>query len=211
MRQFRQMGMLLCILGELFMAGVGWALPKPADVKTLQARLAAARRTLEASGADLDEADRKQLLAKFDAAEKSLAQFVDTSNKHAKRKGLAPLYAVGGALALDDATGVGVADDMVLAIVGLAILLAHFAGEPKASTPELERAWGDVSVRVQELSQEAERIRSKRKPGCYCKCFKEGVGPEPVGRVPDEGTCRKLCHNEHHYPGYRCGGPVRWD
>lgn len=203
--------MLTCVLGQLFIPALGLALPKPDDVKMLQARLAATRRDLGAPGADLDEEDRKQLLAKLDAADKSLARFVDAANEYARRKGLAPLYVIAGALAADDVTGFGTADDVLLPIVGLAILVARFAGGPKSSTPELESAWTEVSMRIQALSQEAERIRSKRKPGCYCTCFKKGAGPLPIGRVPDEGTCREACRNQHHYPGYQCGGPVQWN
>ena len=205
------MRMRWCVVGACLIAEVGWALPKPEDVKQLQDRLAASRRALERSGTTLEETERKQLLAKLSSAEQSLTRFVNASNQHAKRKGLAPLYAIGGALVVDDVTGVGTADDLLLPIVGLAILVAHVATKPEPSTAELDRAWAEVSARVQELSQAAEQIRSKRKAGCQCKCFKKGSGPLPIGRVPDERTCREECRNVHHYPGYQCGGPVQWN
>jgi hypothetical protein len=122
---------------------------------------------------------------------------------------LPPLYATAGVLIADDATVVGAADDLLLPLVGLAILVTHVAVMNAPTTAELEAAWATVVSRAKELSHAAEAASSRRKPGCYCRCFKAGVGPYIEGRVANPETCLSRCKNRK-FPGFQCGGPVIW-
>jgi hypothetical protein len=45
------------------------------------------------------------------------------------------------------------------------------------------------------LSCKRKKRRSprKRKSGCQCKCISAGVGPDPIGRVPNAAACTAAC------------------
>jgi hypothetical protein len=193
MHSLKPLGAALGVLALLVAAEAGAGLPKSEDIQALQARLDSSRRVLTNPKAGLDEADRLDLLHKLTVAQSALARFVSLSNKHAQRNGLAPLYVLGAALIADDATVVGAADDLLLPLVGISILVAQFAMIQRPSAPEVETAWRDVTTRVQELSRTAEAASRRRKPGCYCYCYKQGVGRDAIRRMPDEATCAAYC------------------
>jgi hypothetical protein len=201
---------VLCILAVVLASEAAAGLPKPEDIKALQATLDSARQAITSPNADLDEADRQLLLHELTMAQSALTRFVRMSNEHAQRNGLAPLYAMGGALVADDATGIGAADDFLLPLVGVAILVAHVVMVHRPSTPEVEAAWTEVAARSQQLSAAARKVGQRRKPGCYCRCFKRGEGPTPGERMPNEASCAVYCE-KRKYQGYQCGGKVQWN
>ncbi|HLL54658.1 MAG TPA: hypothetical protein VK447_13990 [Myxococcaceae bacterium] len=208
MSSWKSLGTVLCVLPWLLAAEAGAGLPKTEDIQSLQARLDSSRRAVSNPTADLDEAERLDLLHKLTVAQAALARFVSMSNEHARRSGLTPLYAVGAALIADDATGIGAADDPLLPLVGISILVAQFAMIHRPSTPEVEAAWSDVTTRVQQLSDAAQAASRRRKSGCYCYCYKQRVGREPIRRMPNEASCARYCRKE--FQGYQCGGEVKW-
>lgn len=211
MRRLQRLVTASCVLALLVVSEAQAKLPKPDDVRTLQGKLAGARRALETPDSSVEPADRAVLVDKLTAAQQSLASFIELSNQHSKRQGAAPLYALAGVLAADDATGIGTVDDPLLVLVGLAILVTSVEGALAPSTPEIEAAWGDVQMRVQALSDAAREASARqKKPGCACRCYTKGFGPLDRGRQPNAAVCKRICEREK-YSGYRCGsGEVVW-
>jgi hypothetical protein len=139
-----------------------WAgLPRPEDVQALRKRLAEGREALKRSGTELEQADHALLSRQLAATEDSLKRFVELENQQAKKNRLPPLYATAGVLIADDATVVGAADDLLLPLVGLAILVTHVAVMNAPTTAELEAAWTEVVSRVQALSAAAKTVNSR--------------------------------------------------
>ncbi len=186
-------------------------LPRPEDVAALRTQLSTSRAALKQADVDgLDPADRELLSAQLSAAEDALKRFVALENKQAKKNRLPPLYALAGTLAADDVTGVGAADDVLLPIVGLAILVTHFAAMNAPTTAEVEGAWAEVVTRVEALSRTATEASARRKKGCSCVCYGRGKGPTPLRRMATPRACGKEC-KEEGFDGYKCGGPVIWN
>ena len=51
---------------------------------------------------------------------------------------------------------------------------------------------------------------AKKKPGCYCSCIDEGVGPQLIGRVDSAAICSATCaaipsSNPSKFPGGKLG------
>jgi hypothetical protein len=159
----------------LLAAPDAWAgLPRPEDVQALRKRLAEGREALKRSGTELEQADHALLSRQLAATEDALKHFVELENQQAKKNRLPPLYATAGVLIADDATVVGAADDLLLPLVGLAILVTHFAVMNAPTTAELQAAWAEVATRARELSRTAEAASFSSKEGMQLRLLRQG-------------------------------------
>lgn len=148
-----------------------------ADVQT---KLAQARRALGAAGSSLSPEDRQRLTRAVEEADEASARYLQLLKQgDARAEAMAPLAVAGGGVALDDATGVGVADDVLLPFIGIAILVAYCRTQSPASSTELATAWEEVIRRLEALARVADQIRVARWT-CVAQC---NVQPIP-GRAP---------------------------
>ena len=112
---------------------------------------------------------------------------------------------------------------------------AHAPGVQQ-ETPEMRAARSKVEQKLKELADAARQVESERKAagartprpapasvpqppdesaetkkaaGCYCMCYKKGVGPYPAGRKESAAVCWAECKGKH-FTGYQCGGAVIW-
>jgi hypothetical protein len=146
------------------------------EVKAVRTRLTRARAGL--SSPKLTEDERRTLESRLNAAERALDAYVRVVTRGDKRAAAtAPLYAAGGAVLADDVTGVGAADDPLLPIIGLGVLLAHAATSPPATDSEINKAWIALVAAMEAASATAVELARKKKAGCSCRCLKPGVGP----------------------------------
>ena len=195
----------------------GWAtpvraaLPRPEDVKTLESQLATARRALERPNMGLEMADRELLLEKLTATELVLQRYAKLARKKpADVASTAPLFAAGAVVIADDASGVGVVDDPLLIVIGIALAVKASKAGGASTDAELQIAWSLVTMQISALADAAARVKTRRKQGCSCVCYRKGEGPSPLNRLRDLSTCKYRC-NQEGYPGYQCGGPVLWN
>ena len=204
----------------LFLSSVAWAgeSPSPADIAEVRAKLQDARAVLNRQGDKLSPGDRQLLSSKLSAAEQALAQFDEVVARGKERAATtAPLVVAAGALMADDATGVGVADDVLLPFVALGLLTTYLSTKPPAPAVEVQAAWVVVLVAMRATADASKKVElqaqaaaaTKKADGCYCRCFKKGVGPLIHERVASPEDCIKYCVREG-YPGYQCGGAVIW-
>ena len=206
----------------LVLSGLAWADEGPSadDVAKVRAKLQSARDALNRQGDKLNSADRQLLSSKLSEAEQALARFDELVARGKERAAATtPLVAAGGALVLDDATGVGTVDDVLLPFVGLGLLAAYLATKPPAPAAEVQAAWQGVIAAIQNTAVASKNVKvqapaqataaTKKADGCYCRCFKKGEGPLIHERVASPEVCRDYC-SERRYPGYQCGGAVIW-
>lgn len=181
------------------------------EVGVVRTRLARARAGLSSSR--LTEDERRTLQARLSAAEKALDAYVSVVTRGDKRAAAtAPLYAAGGVVLADDVTGVGTADDPLLPIIALGVLVAHAATAPPAPDSEISKAWIALVAAMEAASATAVELARKKKPGCHCYCVKPGVSRYPIGRLDNPDQCKKVCEDEHpgRFSGHQCGGDYIW-
>jgi hypothetical protein len=119
--------------------------PTPADIAAVRAKLAAARALLADKSAPLDDNERKQLEATIVNAELALRSYDDLAGQGQSRTAMmAPLALAGGGIAADDVTGVGVADDPLLILVGIGMLATLLLTRAPASDQQLAQSWSNV-------------------------------------------------------------------
>jgi hypothetical protein len=181
------------------------------EVETVRSRLARARQAL--SSPQLTDDERRMLESKVSAAEKAFEQYVSVVRRGDKRAAAtAPLFVAGGTLLADDVTGVGAADDALLPIVGLALVIAHATTAPPATDSEIGKAWLALIVAMEAASTTARELARQKKPGCYCYCLETGTSRIPQERVDNPDQCRNFC--EKRWPGrfigHQCGGDYVW-
>lgn len=110
----------------------------------------------------------------YDALDRSRIRFVD-------EQGVCPIAQV-GAISAEDVTR----------LVGICMLI-----QPEIAVGAVI-VIGAVVVAVA-ISAEIEAARAK-KPGCYCKCFRENDGVYPEGRVNSPAECADICQSHARGP-----------
>jgi hypothetical protein len=71
---------------------------------------------------------------------------------------MAPLAVAGTTLVADDVSGAGVADDVLLPVVGLGLLATRLLTQAPASEAEGDKAWREVLAEMQATAQAARQV-----------------------------------------------------
>lgn len=71
---------------------------------------------------------------------------------------MVPLAAAGATLVADDLTGVGVANDFLLPVVGLGLLATQLLTQAPAPETEVDKAWRGVLAEMQAAAQTARQV-----------------------------------------------------
>jgi|GEM_PF-3188047 len=115
------------------------------EVAAVRSKLAAARALLADQKADLSPVERAQLQASVTGAENALREYDKLAGQGQSRaNAMGGLVVAGGGILADDATVVGVADDPLLIVVGIGLLVTWLVTQPKATDVQLQRAWSSV-------------------------------------------------------------------
>lgn len=123
------------------------------DVLGARQRLAQIRVLAEDPDSFLAQEDRLHLLTLLASANRELARYEDLAGEGSTRtSALSAMGVFAGGLVADDATGVGVGDDVLLPFVGLAAIVTIIVSRPPPSHSELERAWSNVSRSLENLA-----------------------------------------------------------
>lgn len=124
------------------------------DLGAVRNQLAAAEALLADPEAPLDEEERKQLAAAVEQARQKLGAYEALAAQGGDRTTAMGGIAVGAtAVVADDATGIGVADDWLLVILGLAALYTLATTRPPASSIELEQGWTELAGALRTVAQ----------------------------------------------------------
>lgn len=117
-----------------------------------QARANLARMTAE-QRADIEPllADHESAVARFDRL---------MAMGQTRRAVLSPLVGMGAYMVLNDSTGVGVADDVLLPFIALGLVAGKMATSPPASGGALLRAYDQVRSTAEAVSQKIEEIQN---------------------------------------------------
>jgi len=201
---------LLTVLAFLAAPRDAWAdLPSAEEVSALQSRIEQAHQALAAVKPRLTATEYDLLSAKLVDVEQAFQHFLTLSRKQEEKAAQSrTLVATGGVVFADDAAG-GVADDFLLPFIGLGLLANHLSRS--ADSRPISAAWNLTLVQLYLLSATITEVAAQKRPGCACKCYKKGIGPDPGPRVATPNDCLKHCTTgENSYTGYQCGGAVIW-
>jgi hypothetical protein len=171
-------------------------------VAVVRSKLASARRALKDKGKSLDDSERRSLDEALTQAENALKRYEELARRgNARKEAMAPLLIAGGGILADDATGVGVADDVLLPFIALGAVVAYVSTQASASDAELNNAWKAVRDKLTATGQVAERVASRRKrKTCNCICGKKDAPDRrPLGYMA-EWECRSKCVMERNFP-----------
>jgi len=147
-------------------------------------RLREARLALNAAQKNMAPAAWSTLDTALREAELAFATYVDLALRDQDReRALAPLAAAGAVVVADDVTGVGVADDVLLPLLGLAAAVTLFRTNAAATPSELTNAWRRVGERIDAFRKALERTVRP------LPCLHIGTEGEGSGRV----VCIYLC------------------
>jgi hypothetical protein len=128
--------------------------PGQGNLAGVRAQLARARALADDPASGLTEEQRSEIRAGVARTEKSVASYEEISTQgQARQAGMAPLALAGGGILADDATGVGVADDPLLILVGIAMLAVLIATSPKAPQADMDDAWRRVAEDLRQLGE----------------------------------------------------------
>lgn len=120
----------------------------------IESKLAAARKALADPSVPLSDDEKSQLAAAIAQAQGRLDAYKSLQGQGSTRNAAMGTLAVGaGAVVADDATGVGVADDPLLILIGLAALAVLVATRPPASSGDLQAAWDALASSVRTVAQ----------------------------------------------------------
>jgi len=99
-------------------------------------------------------ARRKVVHDAVEATRKALANYERLRDQGRYRVFImAPITMSAGAIIADDATGIGISDDVLLIPLALAAIATYIVTDPTASHTEIGRAWNDVLARTGVLAQ----------------------------------------------------------
>lgn len=115
---------------------------------------------LEAGIPDEDLGDVKQALA---TAKRAMRTYRDLRGR-SDSAAMPIIIASSTAIAADDATVVGTADDVLLIPLALAAVVVHIFGESAPTVDQLGDAWWDVGNSLDKLSKAIEMAKAKAKP-----------------------------------------------
>ncbi|MEQ1571484.1 MAG: hypothetical protein ABMA64_38005 [Myxococcota bacterium] len=127
---------------------------QPPDLGAVERKLAAAQAVLDDPNAPLQEDERAALRAAIAQAQAQLGQYRAVSSQGGSRtNAMAGIGLAATAVVADDATGIGVADDPLLILLGLAALVTLVATRPPASSIEVDQAWNALSQSLRTVAQ----------------------------------------------------------
>lgn len=117
-------------------------------------QIAQARKILEDPAAPLDDEARAELRAALEVAVVKAARWTALSEQgEARDASLGLLSVAATGIVADDATGIGVADDVLLPFLGLAALATLVLTSSPASQEELNHAANELAAALEALSQ----------------------------------------------------------
>lgn len=133
--------------------------PTPEDIAAVRAKLAAARGILADKNTPLGETERKELETAVADAEAALRSYDELAGQgQARTAAMAPLALAGVGILADDATGVGVADDPLLILVGIGMLATLLLTRAPASDQQLAQAWSRVTSSLRTVAAAGETL-----------------------------------------------------
>lgn len=128
--------------------------PGRGNVAGVKAQLGRAKALVNDPASGLTEEQRAELRTAIAQTEASVATYEQVSSQGQTRTAaMAPIALAGGGILADDATGVGVADDPLLILVGIAALAVLIATKPAAPEPDLDNAWRKIASDLQKLGE----------------------------------------------------------
>ncbi|MCG8423119.1 MAG: DUF4157 domain-containing protein [Proteobacteria bacterium] len=140
--------------------------PEQGDIGRVRAEIAKAKAILEDESVPLTEQEREELAKTIHQAEADLRDYVDLANQGSTQKaGIGGLLAVGGAILADDATGVGVADDPLLILVGIGLAATWLFTRSPASSRELARSWQSLICSLEAIAAASTTVLALRIKG----------------------------------------------
>jgi hypothetical protein len=172
--------------------------PESLEEMVSQARkhLERIRVELDAQKNSFDDAETKQIQARLKDVDKAVEDVARVVHDSSRSRATTPMALAAGALLADDATGIGVADDVLLPVIALA-LVASYVKARMTTTSDLEKASQHLLTSTQALMLSIEMALAKKKNDgkCSCKCASHNVGPMPRGRRT-AAECEQLCKDE---------------
>jgi hypothetical protein len=127
--------------------------PTQQDINRAMSEIAKAKAIVNNPDAPLLDDERSNLKAKIASAEAKLSEYTELSNQGSTRQAvMAPLALAGGGVLADDATGVGVADDFLLPLIGIGMLVTYLATRSPASDQELANSWSQVTSSLEAVA-----------------------------------------------------------
>lgn len=133
--------------------------PSEDELQEVQKQLARARAVLEHPDVLLEEVHARALSSGLEKTEAALQRYLELSNRGKKRTRLmVPLAAAGATLVADDVTGVGVANDFLLPVVGLGLLATQLLTQAPAPETEVDKVWREVLAEMQATAQIAREV-----------------------------------------------------
>lgn len=189
------------------------------EVEKIRANIAQARKVLADPKVDLDPEDRERLRKALAATEKSFQSYLAAVQKEDAEGGngqlsssarTGALYAAAGAIAADDATGVGMVDDILLPFIVLGLMSTQAQQKLAAVASPTSMAMDGLRLSLSALLSVTHQVAAK-KPGCYCKCLKKNDGPYPQQRLKSASECRRFCESsDQGFQGFECGKVTGW-
>ncbi|HLL53377.1 MAG TPA: hypothetical protein VK447_07520 [Myxococcaceae bacterium] len=200
--RLRRWAVPLCLLMLAFEAR---AQPAPVTPRPSPQQLVADARVLLAdlkvrlahAEAHFGKEDLAKIRADMEATEKALEAYArKVEQPSSPPKTLVPaLTMAAGAVVADDASGIGVADDVLLPAIALLILVeSRLAIDPKAFQQQVEGLSLDTRIRMLLFGIQQVTLAKKKNDGkCHCQCAGPGVRSESQGRKTLAG-CKARCN-----------------
>jgi hypothetical protein len=191
---------LLClVVGSPSVVAEETLAPTQGDIDAIRKRVERACTVVVA--VELDATDRTHLQEQLRQIETALAHYEELSQRGSKRKAAeGPLYLAGVALLVDDTSGIGVTDDVLLPVIALGLLAAHLSTQPPVSNRELRSAWEVVLSRLQAAAGMAQLQMGKlsgKERASDIPSWAKGCKMKP-GETPAQAADRIL---KDRYPG----------
>ncbi len=171
------------------------ASPTPDELNEVRARLTRARQSLTSPDLPLEGDKHQSLRARLDEADAAFQRYLKLSKQGETRARLqAPLALAGVALVADDATGIGVADDPLLPLIGLGLVASQMLTQAPVPATEIEEAWREVLRKMQAVADEARQLGASSRyiqPPRALPGFPNAL-PERKLKTPIPGASGKL-------------------
>lgn len=168
------------------------------------------------------------LTAAIDATRSALSNYDRRRSRGAARAMIiAPIRASAGAIVADNATGIGVGNDVLLVPLALAAVAAYAITDARASSDELGQAWnsvlstsGELGTKVDVVLSALTAVHSGERPprddciGNIARCLGTRLGDRGTGRSPGHSICAdclEVCQGDGTWPVRgRDGKDCRW-
>lgn len=159
------------------------------EAAAARVRLAEARKALDSQSASLDAKQRELLHRQLRKAEAALHGYVRMHAEHheaqdPKRSAAAPLVAAGAIVLADDASGIGVVDDVLLPFIGIALLVTQLKPHSHPDQTELDAAWNKTLHELEALGKVATQINEAQgyvPPPALLPAFPDAQAAKPKG------------------------------